>query len=142
MLLVAHISLLFFLAVQAPAGPSSPLLSEINAEHEPAKRADLALALAESSFDEAHSAYDKGNVEKGDARLEDMTTALNACVAALADAHKSRLYKKAELKVALLQRRMKGLLDDIDVPRRGWAEFTDRKLDEIHDKLLSGAMHK
>ena len=71
-----------------------------------------------------------------------MTKALDACLGSLEVAHKARYYKKAEIRVALLQRRMSGLLDDIELPRRGWAEQTSRKLDEIHDKLLAGAMRK
>jgi hypothetical protein len=41
-----------------------------------------------------------------------------------------------------LQRRMASLLDDIDLPRRGWAEQTNRELETIHDRLLAGAMRK
>jgi hypothetical protein len=44
--------------------------------------------------------------------------------------------------VALLQRRMQGLLDDIALQQRGWAEYTQRKLDKLHDKLLDGVMRK
>jgi hypothetical protein len=118
------------------------ILAEIKAEHDPVKRADLALNLAESSFDNARGFYDKGEVHKGDAQLEDMTNALNECVASLETAHKAKSYKKAEQRVALLERRMKGLLDDISLTQRGWAEYTNRKLDEIHDKLLDGVMRK
>ncbi len=55
---------------------------------------------------------------------------------------KAKSYKKAELQVAYLQRRMQGLLDDIEIQKRGWAEYTQRKLEEIHDKLLSGVMRR
>ncbi len=106
------------------------------------KRADVQLAQADAAFDAARDAYNKGNIEKGDAALEDMTKALNACVESLEAAHKSRSFKKAELRVAHLQRRMAALLDDISLPERGWAEYTDRKLEEIHDKLLAGVMLK
>ncbi len=111
-------------------------------EHDPAKRSELELNKAEMAFDRAREAYNKGNIENGDAALEDMTKALNACVESLETARKARFYKKAELRVAYLQRRMAGLLDDIDLPQRGWAEYTDRKLEEIHDKLLAGVMRK
>jgi hypothetical protein len=30
----------------------------------------------------------------------------------------------------------------MSIQERGWAEFTSRKLDEIHDKLLNGVMRK
>ncbi len=118
------------------------ILAELKAERDPVKRSDLALNLAGSAFDNARDFYDKGEVQKGDAQLEDMTNALNECVSSLENAHKARFYKKAEQRVALLQRRMQGLLDDISLQQRGWAEYTNRKLDEIHDKLLDGVMRK
>lgn len=118
------------------------LISEIKAEHDPAKRSEKALSLADEAFDSAHDYYNKGQINKGDAQLEDMMTALDECVSSLDVAHKSRYYKKAEMNVALLQRRMQGLLDDIALQKRGWAEYTQRKLDEVHDKLLDGVMRK
>jgi len=111
-------------------------------EQDPVNRSAAQLNSAEQAFDDARAAYDKGDIDKGDEELEKMTRALDACVGSLEEAHKARFYKKAEMKVALLQRRMSGLLDDIELPRRGWAEQTSRKLDEIHDKLLAGAMGK
>lgn len=117
-------------------------LDEIKAEHDPARRSEKALTFADTAFDTARDFYTKGEVHKGDAQLEDMTNALAECVQSLEEAHKARFYKKAELRVAYLQRRMKGLLDDIEMQQRGWAEYTNRKLDEIHDKLLDGVMRK
>ncbi len=111
-------------------------------EHNPARRSEKALVLADSAFDNARDFYNKGEVDKGDAQLDDMTKALDFCVESLQEARKAKYYKKAELKVALLQRRMSSLLDDIDVQERGWAEQTNRALDQIHDKLLAGVMKK
>ena len=110
-------------------------------EHDQAKRSEKALVLADSAFDNARDFYAKGEFHKGDAQLEDMTNALNFCVESLQQAHKAKYYKKAELRVALLQRRMESLLDDIDVQERGWAEQTGRTLDQIHDKLQAGVMN-
>ena len=125
-----------------PLLAAQSLLDELKAEHDPAKRSELALNFADTAFDNARDFYTKGEIDKGDAQLDNMTTALNECVVSLAIAHKAKFYKRAELKVAYLQRRMQGLLDDIALQRRGWAEQTQRKLDEIHDKLLDGVMRK
>ncbi len=124
------------------AGNAQSISADIQAEHDPVRRSDLALNLANSAFDNARSLYTQGDVQKGDAQLEQMTSALNECVTSLQTAHKSRFYKKAEQKVAFLQRRMQGLLEDLSLQQRGWAEYTDKKLDEIHDKLLEGVMRK
>jgi hypothetical protein len=117
-------------------------LAVLAAEHDPARRSDKALTLADAAFDSAREFYTKGEIKKGDAELENMTSALKECVGSLQTAHKARFYKKAELRVAYLQRRMKGLLDDLSLQERGWAEYTERKVDDIHDKLLDGVMRK
>ena len=120
----------------------SLLVSEIRAEHDPAKRSEKALSFADSAFDSARDDYNKGEINKGDAELENMMTALEECLSSLDTVHKARNYKKAEMNVATLQRRMRGLLDDIAVQQRGWAEYTQRKLEEVHDKMLEGVMRK
>jgi hypothetical protein len=117
-------------------------LAELEAVHDPARRSDKALTLADTAFDSAREFYIKGEIKRGDAELENMTWALKECVGSLQTAHKARFYKKAELRVAYLQRRMKGLIDELSLQERGWAEYTDRKLDDIHDKLLDGVMRK
>lgn len=120
----------------------SAIPPEVRGETNPARRADKALTLAEQDFDSANQLYNKGDVHKGDAALDEMTTALHICLDSLDAAHKAALWKKAELRVALLQRRMRSLLEDIGVEQRGWAEYTDRKVDEIHDKMLEGVMQR
>lgn len=141
-----HLAKLFALSLLAITSvavlQAQSFVDDLKAEHDPARRSELALAFADTAFDTARDFYTKGEVHKGDAQLEDMTNALNQCVNSLEEARKAKFYKKAELRVAYLQRRMKGLLDEIELQQRGWAEYTERKLDEIHDKLLDGVMRK
>jgi hypothetical protein len=117
-------------------------LPDLRAVRDPAKRSERALAFADAAFDNARGFYAKGEIENGDAQLDDMTSALTECVRSLAVARKPQLYKKAELKVAFLQRHMQALVSDIELQKRGWAVYTERKLDEIHDKLLDGVIRK
>jgi site-specific recombinase len=126
----------------AKLAPAQSLISEIKAERDPAKRSEKALTLADAAFDNARDYYNKGEIHKGDAELENMMTALEECLSSVDVARKAKYYKKAEMNVALLQRRMHGLLDDIALQQRGWAEYTERKLDQLHDKLLDGVMRK
>ncbi len=135
------IRLVLLLALVASLHAQLPV-AELRAEHDPVKRSEKAIAFAEMAFDNARVFYDKGDIQKGDAQLEEMMNALNECVSSLDTAHKSKFYKKPEMKVAYLQRRMSGLLEDLGIQERGWAEYTQRKLDEVHDKLLGGAMRK
>jgi hypothetical protein len=122
--------------------PGQSFLAELKLQHDPAKRSEMALGFADELFDNAQSSYGKGQISKGDADLESMTKVLNACLDSLAAANKSRSYKKAEMKVAYLQRRLSDLVNNMGIQERGWAEYTGRKLDEIHDKLLNGVMRK
>ena len=128
--------------VAVPATSARPAQADLKDEHDPAKRSERCLQAAETAFDSARSAYTKDDIHSGNADLDEMMAALNNCVSALDTAHKSRLYKRAEMRVSSLQRRLQNLLDDISVTERGWAEQTGRKLEEIHDKLLEGAMKK
>ncbi|MBV8809297.1 MAG: hypothetical protein JO033_11545 [Acidobacteriaceae bacterium] len=126
----------------ASCAPAQSFIAELSTEHDPGRRSQRALVLADSAFDDARDYYNKGDFDKGDASLEAMTGALNVCVESLQAARKAKFYKKAEMNVALLQRRMSSLLEDIDLQERGWAEQTNRTLDQIHDKLLAGVMGK
>ena len=126
----------------ASCAPAQSFIAELSTEHDPGRRSQRALVLADSAFDDARDYYNKGDFDKGDASLEAMTGALKVCVESLQAARKAKFYKKAEMNVALLQRRMSSLLEDIDLQERGWAEQTNRTLDQIHDKLLAGVMGK
>ncbi len=140
-----RISLLFFTPVLFMFGSvmnAQSLLGDLKQERDPAKRSELALMMADESFDNARDFYLKGARDKGDAALENMTSVLSVCVQSLEVSNKTKFYKHAELKVAFLQRRMGTLLEDLGVQERGWAEQTKRKLEEIHDKLLAGVMRK
>ena len=126
----------------AGSASAQSLLAELKTEHNPSKRSEMALTFADQLFDNAKDSYGKGEITKGDADLESMTKVLNACIESLAAANKSKSYKRAEMKVAHLQRRLSDLVNDMSIQERGWAEYTSRKLDEIHDKLLNGVMRR
>lgn len=117
-------------------------LDALKSEPDSGRRAEQALTLAETQFEVARTAYAKGDMATGDADLDTMAKALDTAVKSLSQARKSRLYKRAEIRVAHLQRRMAGLLDDLNLDQKTWAEQTSRHVEEVHDKLLQGAMEK
>ena len=114
----------------------------VNEAQNPVKGSEKALTFANLAFENARVFYAKGDIESGDAQLEKMTNALHECLRILAVARKPQLYKRAEQNVASIQRRIRGLVDEIPLQERGWAAYTERKLDEIHDELLDGAISK
>jgi hypothetical protein len=130
------------LAAQDQPNQSNSAAENLNSEPDPSRRAERALSLAEGAFAEARVAYDKGQIKAGDQHLDEMIKLLNVCVSSLEAAHKSHNYKSAEIRVKGLMRRLKTLIGDLSVDDRGWAEYTARQLEEIHDKLLSGVMKK
>jgi uncharacterized membrane protein len=58
------------------------------------------------------------------------------------EAHKSKYWKKAELKVAALMRRVNSLIADLDYNERGKAQELETHLSRVHDQLLAGVMAK
>jgi hypothetical protein len=129
-----------FLAVLLLFAPTSS--DRLAAEQNPSKRSTLALTLAASALSDASNCYKSGNIHKGDAELDEMIQDLRECVRSLKAAHKSGNYKKAELKVASLQRRLHDLVSDLSIENRGWAEQTERTVEDIHDQILTGVMKK
>lgn len=124
------------------ATDQTPIITELKTEHDPGRRSEKALDLADSAFENAKASYDKGEVHKGDEELDNMTAAIKECADALNTAHKAKYYKKAEMKVAGLQRRLQDLLNNLSIQERGWAEYISRKLEELHDQILDGVMRK
>ncbi len=140
----AHLKLLqsalfVLMAAQLTFGRQIP---ELDSEPDLVKRSQRALVMADSFFEDARQAYTSNEIKKGDTRLEEMTKALNVCVAALNAVHKSRLFKPAEMRVMTLSRRLHTLVGDLSVDDRGWAEYTERQVEAVHEKLLLGVMKK
>jgi hypothetical protein len=121
---------------------AQPPATERDTEHDAGKRALRALAMAEEAFDQAKKSYSANEIKQGDGHLDDMTKLLNSCLSALESSRKAHLYKQAEIRVETLLRRLQTLIEDIAADDRGWAEYTLRQVDGIHDKLLNGVMKK
>lgn len=117
-------------------------LSQLKTVRNPGKRSERALKLADSAFDNARGLYEKGEIQKGDAALDQMNEALTACLQSAEIANKPKYYKKAELNVAKLQRQLKWLLNDLDVWNRSGAKAASKKMDQIHNQLLAGVMRR
>jgi hypothetical protein len=69
------LTLLFVTCVSTVNAQS--FLMDLKAERNPATRSKKALALADAAVDNAQDFYTEGDVEKGNAQLQDMIWALN-----------------------------------------------------------------
>ena len=134
---IAMLPLLVLAQVEA-----SPQISALRAETSAKKRYQEALSLADDALTEARKAYLGGNLEEGKTQIDLMMSAVDECVKALAEADKSGYYKKAELKVSALLRRLNGAITDVTVNDRGYLAATRTELQGVHERLLKRVMKK
>jgi hypothetical protein len=140
-LLVLSAVVLLFAPVARPE-VSSELPAEVKNEHNPVKRFDIAIDLADQSVDHARSAYKGGDQKLAETELDLVAVLADDCLHSAEEVHKSKYWKKAELKIAALRRRVNSLTDDLGYDQRDKAKELSEHLDSIHDKLLSGVMGK
>lgn len=131
-----------FLSVLVPLLKAESFLDEAQAERNPGKRSEIALQLADKSLDQARDYYVSGEPLKGDSELDMIDRLAAECLTSVEEAHKSKYWKKAELKLAMLMRRVNSLIDDLSYNERGKAQQLETHLSRIHDRLLAGAMAK
>ena len=121
-------------------------LAAVKAEPDLQKRSELALSNADREIDTAREAYRSGDVNKMNAALEEVRDSVNLSVESLEERHKKarndKYYKRAELKVRALLRRLKGFGDEVDVDDRKEVEAVRLRLQELHDQLITAIMRK
>lgn len=121
-------------------------ISAVKTEPDLEKRSELALANADRQVDEARTAYREGDLRKVDAALEELRDSANLSLESLEQAHKkarnNKYYKRAELKVRALLRRLSGLRDELGLDDRKQVEAVRQSLQEVHERLLSAIMRR
>lgn len=120
-----------------------PVKSEPNLEH----RSELALTNANAALDAARTAYDSGDAVKAEAALEEVQESVDLAYDALSstgkDPRKSpKYFKKAEMALRLLLRRLEGVAQTFSVADRNEIEHIRNHVSEIHDNLIEGIMSK
>jgi hypothetical protein len=110
------------------------------------RRSELALVNADEKIDAARQAYQAGNESAQVAAIQEVADSVALSYASLEQTHgaprKSRYYKRAELKVSALMRRLSGFRDEVSFDFRPSVEVALKKLSDIHDELLSDIMSK
>jgi hypothetical protein len=110
------------------------------------RRSELALVNADEKIDAARQAYQSGNESAEAAAIQEVADSVALSYASLEQTHgaprKSRYYKRAELKVSVLMRRLSGFRDEVSFDFRPSVEAALKKLSDIHDELLSDIMSK
>lgn len=121
----------------------STIKSEPNLEH----RSELALVNANAALDTARTAYDSGDAAKVDSALEEVQESVDLAYDSLSSTGKDprrspKYFKKAEMSIRLLLRRLEGVAQNFSVADRGAIEHIRDHVSEIHDNLIEGIMSK
>jgi hypothetical protein len=121
-------------------------LAAVKTEPDLNHRSELALLNADEKIDQARQAYQDGNEPVESAAIQEVAESVTVCYEALektrSEPRKSKYYKRAELKVSALMRRLSGFRDEVSFDFRPTVEAVLKRLSDIHDELLSDIMSK
>lgn len=121
-------------------------IAEVKAEPDLNRRSELALMNADAKIDEARQAYQAGDEAAQQAAIQEVAESVTICYESLektrSEPRKSKYYKRAELKVSALMRRLSGFRDEVSFDFRPNVETVLKRLSDIHDELLSDIMSR
>ena len=121
-------------------------LTSIQAEPDPGRRSEAAMIHADAELDAARTAYQAGNLTAYQGALTELRDSVNLADDSLQKWHKNprktRQQKSVEMKLRLLIRRLSTLRDDVSVDDRQQVEDVLKRLQEVHDELLTQVMGK
>ena len=121
-------------------------MTAVKSEPDLEKRSELALVNADREIDEARKAYNAGDQKAEQAALDELTESVNLSYEALQQTQKaprkSKYYKRAELRLQALIRRLNALRDDVGFESRQLVEPVIAKVSSIHDQLITDIMSK
>lgn len=111
------------------------------------KRSEKALVNANRALDEARDAYHAGDSQKTQTALQEVAESVKLSYESLSDTGKHprsspKYFKRAELGVRELLRRLKSIESDFAVEDRPSVVQTVLQLQQVHDDLMAGLMSK
>ncbi len=121
-------------------------LEAVKSEPDLNHRSELALNNADEKLEAARKAYEAGDTAAETADVQEVADSVALCYETLQETHaaprKSRYYKRAELRITALLRRLTAFRDEVSFDFRPPVETAMKKLSDIHDQLLSDIMSK
>jgi hypothetical protein len=121
-------------------------LGAVKSEPDLNKRSEMALDNANQALDEAKQASLSNNDKALGAALGEVDDSVAVCYESLEQTHstprKSRYYKRAELKMSALLRRLSALRDAVDYESQSKVDSVIKKVSAVHDELLGEIMSK
>ena len=121
-------------------------VSTVKAEPNLERRSDLAIEDANLAIDNARAAYQAGDIKKTDEQLKEVRELVDLSLESLDNSGKkprnNSHYKRAELKINKMLRRLSGFRDEMSVEDRKPLDEVAARLQEVHDRLLTEIMSK
>lgn len=121
-------------------------LKAVRAQPDLNKRAELAMENADESVDAARRAFNGGNMDQAHAAVADIQASVQLACDSLRETRKqprnNKYYKRVELNMRSLLRRVDALDHDAPFEERGNVEQMQKRLQELHDQILLDIMSK
>jgi hypothetical protein len=137
--------LLFALPVEAQQPPPPADIEAVKAEPRPDRRYAKALEYGSAQIDVARKSYQEGPLEKFQPALDNVLLAVQLCNDTLRGTGKNpskspRDFKRAELKMREMIRRLQGVEELVAVDDRAAVTKVRARIQTIHDELLLDIM--
>ena len=125
----------------------APDLAEVRNEPNPERRAELALDNANAAIDRARDFGKSADYEKLHQQVIEVRESVELCQESLEAAGKDprknvRQFKKIEMRIHHLTRRMKGFADEVSIEDKPAVEKVANRLDEINDEIVGDMFGK
>ena len=122
-------------------------LEQVRNEPDLEKRAELALLAADAAITRSRQDWEAGKADEFKTSLTEVEEAVTLAYDSLQDtgkdpARRPKHFKRAELRLRTLLRRLTGLQADVDEQDRPTVERVRTKTMEIQEQLLLGVMRK
>lgn len=141
--LFLFIAFILSAAVPVPAQEHSTIKAEPNLE----KRSELALIEADKVVTQAKAAYENQKTREFQEKLAEVRDLADLSYRSLKDSGKiarknPKYFKRAEIKLRALMRRLDTLSSDVSVDDRPPVDSTKQSLSEMHDRIAQALMAK
>lgn len=122
-------------------------LEAVKAEPSPDRRAELAIDYANTALDRAKTLYTNGDYKEAQAAAFEIRDSVELCADALKATGKdprknSRQFKKIELRIQALVRRVKSFAQNVSIEDRPSIVKVQNRLEEINDEIVTGIFAK
>jgi hypothetical protein len=140
---IRFIFVILLAAAGAAAGQAG--LKKVQAEPDLGKRSKLALDNAFAAYQAARDAYEKGEPEQVQVRIEEILQSVDLAYRSLNGTGKNprsspKWFKSAELATRDLSRRLTSFQDQMGYSDRSSLDALKERVQQVHDELLLGLM--